>query len=157
MEPQDSDLVIDRIFDAPLEKVWKAFSDPEMIKKWWGPKEFTCPVAKIDFREGGSYLFCMRDQKGKDFYSGGKYEQIIDGEKIVYSDSFMDKDGNVVSPKEYGFGEDFPQQLTVLVYFEEVDGKTKMQLRHQGMPENQKSDCTKGWNSSFDKLMDAVK
>jgi uncharacterized protein YndB with AHSA1/START domain len=53
-------LVIKRIFDAPRELLWKAWSDPEQMKRWWGPKGFTTPVCKIDFRVGGVYLYCMR-------------------------------------------------------------------------------------------------
>ena len=54
------ELVIMREFNAPRELVWRAFTEPEQIKKWWGPKAFTAPVVKIDLRVGGEYLFCMR-------------------------------------------------------------------------------------------------
>lgn len=50
-------ITISRVFDAPREKVWKAWTDPELIKKWWGPKDFTAPRIEIDFRVGGKYLF----------------------------------------------------------------------------------------------------
>ena len=53
------DLVVTRVFDAPVEAVWKAWTDAEQVKKWWGPDGFTAPVAKLDFREGGTSLVCM--------------------------------------------------------------------------------------------------
>src|SRR4030095_6717295 len=56
---QKRDLVFTRVFDAPIAQVWKAWSDPELIKKWWGPDRFACPLAKIDFRVGGTSLVCM--------------------------------------------------------------------------------------------------
>ncbi len=71
-------IVIERIFDAPRELVWRAWTDEEMTKKWWGPKDFTAPSIKIDLKVGGKYVFCMRGPKGsewdKDMYSAGVYK-----------------------------------------------------------------------------------
>ena len=53
-------MVVTRIFDAPRELVWKAWTDPQYVMQWWGPKGFTAPVCKIDFRVGGKFLCCMR-------------------------------------------------------------------------------------------------
>ena len=69
MEDDKKALSITRIFDAPRELVWKAWTNPEMFRKWWGPKGFTCPVSRIDFRVGGKYLSCMRGPDGKDYWS----------------------------------------------------------------------------------------
>jgi hypothetical protein len=57
------DLVITRLFDAPIEVVWKAWTDPEYVMRWWGPTGFTSPSCKIDFREGGKFIFHMRAPK----------------------------------------------------------------------------------------------
>jgi uncharacterized protein YndB with AHSA1/START domain len=62
------DLVITRVFDAPLEIVWQAWVEPEKIKQWWGPEGFTCSVAKIDFREGETSFVCMRAPKDRRFH-----------------------------------------------------------------------------------------
>ncbi|HUI73255.1 MAG TPA: SRPBCC domain-containing protein, partial [Spirochaetia bacterium] len=70
-------LVITRIFDAPRELVWKAWTDPRFVMQWWGPKGFTSPSCKIDLRVGGRYLFCMRAPDGQEFWSGGEYVEII--------------------------------------------------------------------------------
>jgi uncharacterized protein YndB with AHSA1/START domain len=53
-------MVLTRVFDAPVEQVWNAWRDSEIVKQWWGPLGFTCPVAEMDFREGGTSLVCMR-------------------------------------------------------------------------------------------------
>src|SRR3989344_590653 len=99
-------LTIVRVFDAPRELVWKAWSDPELYKKWFGPKTFTSPVVKMDFRVGGKILGCMRgmegDFKGKDFWSTGTYKEIVPMKKIVTTDSFADEHGNVVPASHYG-------------------------------------------------------
>jgi len=68
------DLVVTRIIGAPIELVWKAWTDPEHVMRWWGPKYYTSPSCKIDLREGGTYVFCMRapvDQGGQDSFTAG--------------------------------------------------------------------------------------
>lgn len=150
------ELVIERTFDAPVETVWKYWTEPEYFKKWWGPNIFTCPVSQIDFKVGGKYLHCMRgtagDFKDKDFWSTGIYKEIVPMKKIVATDSFADKDGNAVPATHYGMNSDFPMETTVTVTFEEMDGKTKMVLRHEGMPASDSASASQGWNESFDKM-----
>lgn len=151
-------LVITRTFDAPRELVWKAWTDAGMLKKWWGPKQFTCPVSKIDFRVDGKYLHCMRGPDGKDYWSTGVYKEIVALKKIVATDSFADENGTVVPATYYGM-EGFPMELQVTLTFEEAgDGKTRMTLRHDGMPAGTDSEmASAGWNESLDKLAEALK
>jgi uncharacterized protein YndB with AHSA1/START domain len=152
------DLVITRVFDAPRELVWKAWTDPEHLVRWWGPKGYTSPACKIDLRVGGKYLFCMRSPEGQEYWSTGVYREIVPMERIVCTDSFADKDGNVVPPSHYGFDDSFPPELEVTVTFEEQDGRTKMTLRHVGMPAGDMSEMAgAGWNESFDKLAESLK
>ena len=80
---EKEDLVIKRIFDAPRELVWSAWTKREHVAKWWGPKDFTTPTAKIDLRIGGKYHFCMRSKEGQDFWITGVYKEIIPNE-IIY-------------------------------------------------------------------------
>src|SRR5512139_1991411 len=97
MVVKTTELVIERIFNAPRELVWKAWTDPEMLVRWWGPKNFTAPACLLDFRVGGKYLYCMRSPEGKDYWSTGTFTEIIPFEKIVQTDSFADEHGSVVS------------------------------------------------------------
>src|SRR5687767_6963514 len=89
-------VVVNRIFNAPVELVWKAWTDPQHLMRWWGPKGFTSPACKIDFRVGGKYHFCMRSPEGQDLWSTGIYREIIPLKKLVWTDSFADEKGNVV-------------------------------------------------------------
>jgi uncharacterized protein YndB with AHSA1/START domain len=73
----NKELIITRIFDAPRELVWKAWTEPEQLMRWWGPKSFTSPVCKIDLRVGGVYLYCMRSPEGQDYWNTGVYKEII--------------------------------------------------------------------------------
>jgi uncharacterized protein YndB with AHSA1/START domain len=150
-------LVITRIFNAPVKLVWKAWTDPKHLMQWWGPKNFTSPTCKIDFREGGKYIFCMRSAEGQEFYTTGTFREIIPLEKIVWTDSFSDEKGNVVPASQYGMGEDFPQELLVTLLFEDQGTKTKFILRHEGMPAGEMNDMTAvGWNESLDKLAETL-
>jgi len=160
-ESKEQALVIERIFDAPRELVWKAWTDPVQLKRWWGPKIFTSPAAEIDFRVGGKYLFAMRSpefNEGQSIWSTGVYREIVPLERIVCTDCFADENGNVVPASHYGMTEDFPLEMLVTVTFEEIDGKTRMTLRHEGLPAGEMIQGAEvGWNESFDKLAESLK
>jgi uncharacterized protein YndB with AHSA1/START domain len=148
-----NDLIITRIFDAPRELVWKAWTVPELAMRWWGPEGFTAPVIKIDLRVGGKYLYAMRSPDGKDFWSTGVYREFVPPEKIVATDSFADEKGNIVPASHYGMTGDWPTELLATMTFEDQKGKTKFTLRHEGLPPGEMIDSAKaGWNGSFDKL-----
>ncbi len=163
-DSNEQDLVITRIFDAPRQLVWKAWSKPEMLMKWWGPKDFTCPAARIDFRVGGKYHVAMHGPKGSDFdkdlWSTGIYKEIMPIEKIVATDSFADEKGNIVPSIHYGMA-GFPLEMLVTVTFEDYEGtKTKMTLIHSGIEnisEADRNNMEQGWNQSFDKLAGILK
>ncbi len=152
------ELIITRIFDAPRELVWKAWTEPEHLQRWWGPKDYTAPACKIDFRVGGKYLFCMRSPEEKDYWSTGVYHEIVPLERIVCTDSFADEHGNIVPATYYGMSSDFPLEMLVTVTFEDLGGKTKMTLKHTGLPTGEMTEQTgAGWNESFDKMAKSFK
>ncbi len=155
--PAERKLVITRIFDAPRAVVWKAWTEPKHFMLWWGPKGFTAPFCKIDFRVGGVYHSCMRSPEGKDYWSTGVYREIVPLERIVCTDSFADVEGNVVPATYYGMSADFPLEMLVTVTFEEQGEKTKLTLTHVGLPSGEDFDnCRVGWNESFDKLAEVL-
>ena len=129
-EPKKRDLVVTRLFDAPIELVWKAWIDPEHVMRWWGPTGFTSPSAIMDFREGGTSLVCMRAPKdfgGQDMYNTWTYNKIVPMQRIEYILRFADKDGNKVAPVELGLPADMPQDVRHLVTFKAVgDNTTEM-------------------------------
>jgi uncharacterized protein YndB with AHSA1/START domain len=156
-ERGNQDVLITRVFDAPRELVWKAWTDPEHFMQWWGPKDYTCPFCEIDFHEGGKYLYCMRSPQGKDYWGTGVFREIIPMERFVFTDSFADEKGNVVPATHYGMSSDFPIEMLVAVTFEDLDGKTKMTLEHIGVPSGPDSEGThQGWSESFDKLAQSL-
>ncbi len=154
----EQEVVITRDFEAPREMVWKALTDPNWIKQWWGPKDFTAPVIQVDLRVGGKYFGCMRSPEGKDFCNTGIYREIKAPERLAYTDSFADERGNSVSPTHYGFGPDFPRETLVTITLEEQKGKTRLTMRGEGPPsEKDRNDSIAGWNESFDKMADLLK
>ena len=154
--PQKNDkngIIITRIFDASRELAWKAWTEPALVMRWWGPEGFTSPFSTIDLRVGGKYLYAMRSPEGQDFWSTGVYREIVPPERIVAMDNFSDEKGNIVPASHHGMSGDWPSELLVTVTFEEQNGRTRFTLRHEGIPPGLMSDLTTaGWNGSFDKL-----
>ena len=149
-------LVIERIFDAPVELVWKAWTDPEHMKRWFGPRDYTCPVVEIDLRVGGKNLNCMRSSEGQDIWSTGTYKEIVPMKRLVITDSFADENGNPVPATHYGMPE-MPMEMLISVEFEDLGGRTKMTLRHEGLPAgDMREGAGQGWSESFDKLADSL-
>ncbi len=156
-------IVIERMFDASPELVWKAWTDPELVKQWWGPEGFTAPSIKIDLRVGGKYIYAMRGPEGSEWdkvmYSAGVYKEIVPNEKMVVTNYFSDENGDKLPPLTFGQDPNFPDEMTVTVLFEEVeDGKTKLSLIYpkpetkEHMEAMLKSGMKEGWNSSLDKM-----
>lgn len=123
------ELILERVFDAPRELVFKAFSEAEHLKHWWGPRGWTLTVCSVDFRPGGIWHYCMKciDENQGDFYgyeSWGKavYREIAEPEKVVYVDYFSDAEG-----KE---AEGMPSSEITMMFLEH-EGKTKLVSRAQ--------------------------
>jgi uncharacterized protein YndB with AHSA1/START domain len=112
--------MMERVFDAPRELVFKAWSEPKHVAQWWGPKGWTLPVCEMDFRPGGVWLYCMRGPEGEEGWGKAVYREIVEPERIVYVDAFADAEGNAV--------EGMPETL-VTVEFTELNGKTKITSR----------------------------
>jgi uncharacterized protein YndB with AHSA1/START domain len=152
-EPAAREIVITRIFDAPRELVFKAWTESEHMARWWGPAGYTIPFCTIDLRPGGAIHFCMRSPDGQDIWCKGQYREVIPPERIVCTSFFSDADGNLVLPTHYGLSADWPVQALVTVTFEEYDGKTKLTLRQSGVPLTpEREGAVQGWEESFDRL-----
>src|SRR5947207_15806920 len=91
-------MVITRVFDAPRELVWKAWTDPKYVMQWWGPKGFTAPVCKIDFRVGAKFLYCMTAPEGQKGWNAGEYNEVDLDQKIGSAIALSDSDGDKVEP-----------------------------------------------------------
>jgi uncharacterized protein YndB with AHSA1/START domain len=118
-----TDLVFERTFDAPRDKVWKAFTDPERIPRWWGPHGTSTTVAEMDVRPGGKWRYISRAPDRDDVSFFGEYLEIEPPERFKWTFMF-DVDG---------LG---PQGGPETFIFEDVDGKTKVtSIGHMGSVE----------------------
>ena len=156
------DLVVTRIIDAPIELVWKAWTDPENIVKWWGPKYYTSPSCKIDLREGGRYVFCMRapqNQGGQDSYTAGIFKKIVPMELLEFTQGMADQDGNPIDPAQAGMPPDFPKAIRTVVTFKRFRGDmTELTVTEYAWPASQMMVYSiAGLHQSIDKLIESLK
>jgi uncharacterized protein YndB with AHSA1/START domain len=94
-EPGKQEIIITRTFDAPRELVFKAYTDPKLIAKWWGPKRLTTTVDKMDARPGGLWRFVHRDTQGNEYAFHGVYHDSVPPERLVYTFEFEGAAGHV--------------------------------------------------------------
>jgi len=151
-------MVVTRVIDAPREIVWKAYTQPEYVQQWWGPKGFTSPSCRSDFRVGGMFLYCMRSPDGQEGWTGGQFHEIIPHEKILYSLYFADSDGNRVEPEEIGVEHEAIDGVYDEVRFEDLgDGRTKITLiGNESMESARASGQFEGNQQILDKLAAVV-
>ena len=141
-EPTERVLVITRVFDAPRNLVFKAWTDPKHLVRWWGPRGFTTTIVHNDVRPGGDYRFHMRGPEGDDHWSQGVYREIVEPERLVMSGHWADAHGNPTSP-----------ETLLTVTFEKHDGKTKLTLHQTVFESVTARDAHRGgWTSSLDRL-----
>lgn len=151
--PEGRELVVERVFDAPRELVFRTWTEPEHVRRWWGPGSFTVPYCEIDPRPGGVFLRCMRSPEGRDLWVTGVFREVVEPERLVFTDSFADARGNVVPAERYGLGPGWPPERLVAVTFEEEGEATRVTLRHTGIPLGADLDLTRrGWSDGLQSL-----
>ena len=150
-------IVIERIFNAPVDLIWQLWTQPAHFQNWYGPQGASVPVAEMDVRVGGKRLVCMEMQRpdgSMKMWFTGEYREVTPNERLVYTDSMADENGNVVSPSAMGMPEGHPATTEVTVLLEDLGGRTKMVLTHAGIPAD--SSGAGGWEQAFAKLADYI-
>jgi uncharacterized protein YndB with AHSA1/START domain len=146
-------LVIERSFDAPVDLIWQMWTDPEHFSAWYGPDGATIPVAKMDVSVGGTRLVCMevRTPDGPmQMWFAGEYREVVENERLVYSEYISDENGNVISPADMGMPDGHPMVTEVRVDLQDIGGHTRMVMTHSGIPAG--SPGAAGWTMAFAKL-----
>lgn len=143
----DRVLVLTRLLAAPRELVFKVWTQPEHLTRWWGPDDFTLPTCEVDFRIGGKYKFCMRAPDGSDHWVWGKYREIVAPERLVLSWH------RTQTPAEMD-----PWAVTVLtVTFAARGDKTLLTLHQAVFPKAEEcADHQGGWTQCLDRLVEYV-
>jgi uncharacterized protein YndB with AHSA1/START domain len=144
--PSDRDLVLTRIIDAPREKVYRAWTEPALLKQWFAPLPYTTPVAELDVRPGGACLVVMRTPDGNDMPNPGVYLDVVKNERLVFTDAYT----KAWEPAAKPF-------MTVILTFENQGGKTKYtaRVRHWTIADremHEKMGFHQGWGQCADQL-----
>lgn len=135
---------LNMLIDAPLETVWRAWSDTALIKEWWGPKGFTAPVVNINFKVGSTSLVCMRSPDGFEIYNSWTYTQILPMYSIEFIQYFTDAAGNKLNPSDLNLPQDIPEAVPHIIRFEDLgDGKTILTIIESGYESEQVAEISK--------------
>ena len=158
-----NDFVITRVFNAPRKLIFSAFTEPKHLAHWWGPKGLSLQVIKLDLRPGGIFHYGMQSPEGHEMFGVFKYIEIVFPEKIVFINSFADKDGNIIrSP----FSALWPLEVYNVWTLTEENGKTTLTLK--GGPHNateeehkifesMKPSMQQGFGGTFEQLDEYLK
>jgi uncharacterized protein YndB with AHSA1/START domain len=145
-EQTERELIIERVFDAPRELVFKCWTQPEHLARWIGPKGFSGTILTCELREGGNYRTHMRGPDGQDHWQQGVFREIVPPERIVRTYCWTDADGRPTRP-----------ETLLTVTFGDLGGRTRLTL-HQALFESVTvcDDHRGGWSSSLDKLAEYI-
>ena len=148
-DTQNFTLSITREFNAPREKVFQAWTDPEIIKEWFGPKGVTTESAEIDLRIGGQYQYALKLPDGKIANHHGEFREIDPPSRLVFT-GILDGQGCAGSEGVYA-------ETVITVEFEDLGSSTRLTLTHDFLPtEESKESHSFGWTGSFERLVDAL-
>lgn len=154
-EPQ---VLITRIFDAPRELVFNAWTDPKSLLKWHAPNGCSILYRSIDVRTGGTFHSCIKIPNGDECWCRGIYLEVKKPERIVYTIGLADAEGIAAQPAAVGKDPDWPAETTVSVTFDDLDGKTKLTLR-QSVSEAvaKRTGAHPSWLQMLDRLLEHLK
>ena len=140
--PAERVLVIERVFDAPRELVFKCWTEPEHLARWVGPRGFSSTILVCELRPGGNYRMRMHDPDGQDHWQQGVFREIVPPERFVRTYCWTDADGRPTRP-----------ETMLTVTFEDLGGRTRLTL-HQAIFESvtARDDHQRGWSGSLDQL-----
>ena len=156
-----SDLVVTRVFDAPVEEVWRYFTEPERFSRWWGPVGFGVSKAEMDVRVGGKYVWCMSnppEYQGSNPCNTGTFVEVVPHRLLRYTVNWSDDQGKALTAAEAGM-KDVPDQFRNSITFEALpDGRTIMTWTEHDWPVNQMMALSYvGLSQSLDKMERALK
>lgn len=152
------DLVVTRVLDAPVERIWRAWTDSADVTRWWGPAGFTAPIAQMDAREGETSRVCMRSPDGHDHYNTWTYEHVIPLRRLEFRMAFTDAEWHATTPADLGLPPDIPAQVRHIVTFAAAGQRTELTVTEIGYTSPQTVEMSKlGLEQCLDKLAVVVR
>lgn len=157
MENKSNELHITYLFDAEVEQVFEAWTNPEILKNWYAPEGCTIDFKSLDVTVGGGFHSVIHDPVHGECWIIGKYDEVIAPDKLVFSMILSNENGDVVTAGEAGKSDAWPQAIVTTVTFAPVGNQTKVTL-HQTVDETEakKTGAYQSWFSMFDKLNAAL-
>jgi uncharacterized protein YndB with AHSA1/START domain len=147
------DLVVTRLFNAPVERVWHAWTESDDVKEWWGPLGFSAPIANMDVRVGGTSLVCMRSPDGVEFYNTWTYRRVDRLERLEFVVGFANAKGEQVTPAELGLPPELSREVPHVVVFVADSDRTVMTVTEQGYTSEHMLEMSKlGLEQCLDKM-----
>jgi uncharacterized protein YndB with AHSA1/START domain len=145
-DPAERALVITRIFDAPRELVFEAWTDERHAMNWWGPRHHPATQVDMDVRPGGRWRHCLRSvETGADLWHGGEFREVVPPERLVFTFAWEEEG-------ERGL------ETLVTVTFDDVGGKTRMTMRQTPFQSlGERDGHHEGWSSAFDRLENSLR
>jgi uncharacterized protein YndB with AHSA1/START domain len=119
-------VIVTRLFSAPIERVFAAFTTEADVLRWWGPDNYSCPVARMDVRPGGTSVVCMRSPDGQETWMRWDYTAVETPNRLEYIQNLSDADGNAIDPTTIGMPPDFPRDVATVVALTAVGDKTEL-------------------------------
>ncbi len=149
MANEEQELVLTSVFDVPRELVFKAWTDPKRVARWWGPQGFTNPVCELDARPGGAIRIHMRGPDGTVYPMTGVYQEVVEPERIVFTSAALDEKGHPMF------------EVLTTVTFAEQGGKTKQILRARVIRRTAQAapylaGMEAGWTQSLERLAESL-
>lgn len=153
------DMQLTRKFDATPLALWRALTDSDLMREWWGPTGFTAPVTKMDVRKGGRSLVCMRSPEGFEIYNTWTYEAVEKPNRLEFVQRFSDKAGNPMSPSAYGLPAGIPETVPHQVTLKPVaTNQTELTWTEHGFATEAIRDISRaGLDQCLDKLERVLK
>ncbi|MCM3340560.1 SRPBCC domain-containing protein [Paenibacillus sp. MER TA 81-3] len=146
-DTNEKELVITRMFDAPRELVFKAWTEPDHLEHWWGPKGFKMNVSKLELCPDGIFHYSQKSPDGHQMWGKFVYRDIVPPERLVFTNSFSDEEGSTVRAP---FSPTWPLEILNTLTFAEHEGKTKLTI--QGGPTN----ATEEERNTFEAMRDNI-
>ena len=125
MTTRNDSPMVTRVFGAPRALVYKAWTEPERLARWWGPKGFSVQVGNFDLRPGGVFHYCQRAPGGAELWGKFVYHEVAAPERLVYTSSFADAEGNTIRNP---CSQDWPLEILNILALTEQDGRTTLTL-----------------------------
>lgn len=156
-QTKSNEVYIEETFNAGIEKVFNAWTNPDLLIKWFAPNGCTISFKKLEVKTGGQFHSCISNPQFGDCWCVGEYKEVMPYSKIVFTMINADEKGNPINPADIGMDPEWPGETLVTVTFTEENEKTRLQLRQTVSQElAKKTGAYPSWLQMLDNMKDVI-